>query len=195
VPGLRNWVILYAEGMDNDEPNPVAYSQESAWNPGLYFPRIPGLPKLDFRVEGVYTNIPNYPGVAPYYYNQRYPQGYRLDNQLMGSWVGRQGSAVQAWSTYWFSPQNKVQVGYRRQWNDPIFEGGGGLTDVSANVDWLFRDTLQFSAVGQYERWNFPELTPWAGPMPRNNFVLGLQMTFWPLHAPDKSSRTALTWR
>lgn len=195
IPGLRNWLMLYADGLANDEPSPISYARQSAWNPGIYMPKLPLLKNMDLRVEGVYTNVPNYPGMAPYYNNAHYALGYRNDGQLIGSWVGRQGSAVQAWSTYWFSPQKKIQVGYRRQWNDPVFEQGGGLTDFSASVNWLFKDTIQFAGLGQYERWNFPELKPWAGAMPQSNFTLGIQMTFWPLHAPGKSGRSSMTWR
>ena len=189
VPWLRGFTF-YADGMANDQPNPVAYVRKSAWNPGIYLPSLPLFPKLDLRVEGIYTNVPNYPGLAPYYNNARYAQGYTLYNQIIGSWVGRQGSAIQAWSTYWFSPQKKIQAGYRRQWNDPVFEQGGGLTDVSTNVDWLFKREIQFSLLAQYERWNFPELSSWVGgPMPRNNFTLGMQLAFWPLHDGSKEHR------
>ena len=183
IPGVRDWLVLYADGLANDEPSPISYARQSAWNPGIYLPKLPLLPKLDLRVEGLYTNIPNYPGLAPYYNNLHYAMGYRTYNQIIGSWVGREGSAVQAWSTYWFSAQNKVQFGYRRQWNDPSFEQGGGLTDVSANVDWLFRKEIQLSTLAQYERWNFPELQSWAGgTMPQNNFTLAVGITFWPTH-------------
>ena len=182
IPGLRDWLVLYADGLANDEPNPISYARQSAWNPGIYLPKLPLITNMDLRVEGVYTNVPNYPGLAPYYNNIHYALGYRNENQIIGSWVGRQGSAVQAWSTYWFSPQKKIQLGYRRQWNDPVFEQGGGLTDFSGTVDWLFKKSVQISALAQYERWNFPELKPWAGSMPQNNFTLGFQMSFWPLH-------------
>jgi membrane-associated phospholipid phosphatase len=182
IPGLRNWLVLYADGMANDEPNPIAYPTVSAWNPGLYFPQLPKLPNLDLRVEGIYTNIPGYPGVGPYYFNERYADGYRTYGQIIGSWVGRQGDAIQAWSTYWFSAQNKIQVAYRRQWNDKVFLEGGGLTDVSTTVDWLLRRDIQVSAVAQYERWNFPLVSP----VPNKNMTVGLQVTFWPAHNPVK---------
>ena len=55
------------------------------------------------------------------------------------------GDGIQAWSTYWFSGQNKIQLSYRRQYNDPIFLGGGGLNDISATVDWLVSGIFRFS--------------------------------------------------
>ncbi len=49
IPGIRNWAVLYADGMTNDEPNPIAYPTKSAWDVGLYFPQLPKLPNLDLR--------------------------------------------------------------------------------------------------------------------------------------------------
>jgi membrane-associated phospholipid phosphatase len=182
LPKLRDWVTLYIDGMANDEPNPIAYPQDSAFNPGLYFPKLPKLPKLDLRVEGIYTNVPGLPDLGPYYQNNRYAQGYTNYSQIIGSWVGRQGDAIQAWSTYWFSAQNKIQVGYRRQWNDPIFLGGGGLTDFSTAVDWLVKRDFQISSTVQYEHWNFPLVSS----TPKNNVAVGFQVMLWPVHDAAK---------
>jgi len=176
LPKLRDWVTLYIDGMANDQPNPIAYPQDSAWNPGLYFPKLPKLHSMDLRVEGVYTNVPSYPGVGEYYKNERYAQGYTNYYQIIGSWVGRQGDGVQAWSTFWFSPRNKVQMGYRRQWVDPILLGGGGLNDISASVDWIVKHNVQISSTIQVERWNFPLLSS----VPVYNVSTGLQLSFLP---------------
>ena len=188
VPGLRNWLTIYADGMANDEPNPIAYPVQSAWNPGLYFPQIPKIPNLDLRVEGIYTNIPNYPGVGPYYFNEHYANGYTTYGDIIGSWIGRMGDGIQAWSTYWFSAQNKIQLSYRRQYNDPIFLGGGGLNDISATVDWLVRPQIQIQPMVQFERYNFPLLSA----TPRNNVTAGLQVTFWPTHGLTQRQRKNL---
>ncbi len=181
LPKLRDWAVLYADGMANDEPNPIRYPRQSAWNPGLYFPKLPMLPNLDLRLEAVYTNIPSYPGTAPYYSNNHYAQGYTNYGQLMGDWVGRQGDGWQATSTYWFSAQKKIQLGYRRQYNDPVLLGGGGLTDFSGTVDWAFRKEFLLSSVVQYERWNFPLLADG----PTSNVSVQLQLTLWPAHVPQ----------
>ncbi len=178
LPKLRDKVLFYADGMANDEPNPIAYFHQSAWYSGLYFPRLPMLPNLDLRVEGGYTNVPDFPNLGPYYQNDHYAQGYTNYWQIIGSWIGRQGDAIQAWSTYWFSPRNKLQIGYRRLWVDPIFLQGGNLNDFSTSVDWLFKHDLQLSSTLQYERWNFPLLSP----TPVHNVSASLQLMFWPTH-------------
>ena len=183
LPHLRDWAIVYADGLANDESSPLGFPRKSAWNPGLYLPQLPGLPHLDLRFEGVYTNIPNYPGVGPIYSNNHYADGYRNDLQLMGSWVGRQGNGLAAWSTYWFSGQNKIQLAYRRQWVDPIFLEGGGLNDFSVNVSWLLKHQFQVSSMVQYERWNFPLLSATA----QSDVAAQFQVTYWPLHTAISS--------
>ena len=176
IPRLRDWLTFYVDGMANDQPNPINAERQSAWNPGLYFPKLPGLPKLELRVEAVYTNLIGYPGTGRYYANQRYAQGYTINNQIIGSWVGRQGDGIQAWSTYWFSPRNKLQLAYRRQWVDKVLLGGGGLNDFSGSIDWLFKKNIQLSSTVQVERWNFPLLS--ASPM--TNVSTQIQLMYVP---------------
>ncbi len=87
-------------------------------------------------------------------------------------------AADPAWATYWLSGQKKIQLAYRRQYNDPIFLGGGGLNDVSATVDWLVKRDIQISPTVQYERFNFPLVSP----TPKTNVAVGLQIMLWPAH-------------
>jgi hypothetical protein len=176
VPKLRDWLTFYVDGMANDQPNPINSERQSAWNPGLYFPKLPGLPKLELRVEAVYTNLIGYNGVGEYYKNIRYAQGYTIYNQIIGSWVGRQGDGIQAWGTYWFSPRNKLQLSYRRQWVDKVLLEGGGLNDFSGSVDWLFKHNIQLSSTVQVERWNFPFLSP----SPMTNVSTQVQVMYTP---------------
>ena len=76
-----------------------------------------------FAWKGIYTNVPGYPGVGPYYFNTHYANGYTTYGQIIGSWIGRQGDGIQAWSTYWFSGQKKIQLGYRRQYDRSYLPG------------------------------------------------------------------------
>jgi membrane-associated phospholipid phosphatase len=176
VPKLRDWVTFYTDGMANDEPSPINSERQSAWDSGLYFPKVPHVPNLDLRVEGVYTNLIGYPGLGRYYSNERYAQGYTIDNQIIGSWVGRQGDGIQAWSTYWFSPRNKLQLGYRRQWVDKALLEGGGLNDFSGSFEWLFKHSIDVSSTVQVERWNFPFLSS----SPMTNVSTQIQVMYTP---------------
>ena len=158
LPGLRT-VSLYADAMSNDEPTPIVYLTRSAISPGIYFARLPHLHQVDLRAEAVYTNIPNYAdGVGAVYFNQHYASGYRNAGQLIGSWVGRAGTAFNAQATYWFSGGSKVDISMRRQFNDRHMIGGGDLTDFSAKSFWQLHGPWQVEGSLTAERWHFPIL-------------------------------------
>ena len=173
IPRLRKWLVLYNDSFAEDEPNPIAYPRRSAMNPGIYVPQIPRLPKLDFRAEGIYTNLPGLRDTAFFYSNTRYAEGFTSYGQLLGSWIGRQGSGYQLWSTYWVSARKKIQAGYRDQTSDPSFLGGGRLHDFSVKVDTTFRRQLAMTGTLQVERWNFPLLKP----SPETDVSLSLQFS------------------
>jgi hypothetical protein len=51
LPGLRNGVTFYGEGMaEHNEVSPLIGPDVGAWLGGLYLPRIPEIPKLDLRL-------------------------------------------------------------------------------------------------------------------------------------------------
>jgi hypothetical protein len=158
LPGLRT-VSLYTDAMSNDEPSPIVYLTRSAISPGIYIAGLPRLHQVDLRAEAVYTNIPNYAdGVGAVYFNQHYASGYRNAGQLIGSWVGRAGTGLDAQATYWFSGISKVDISMRRQFNDRHMIGGGNLTDFSANGFWQLRGPWQLEGGITAERWRFPIL-------------------------------------
>ena len=174
VPGLRNWLVLYSEGFAYDSP--TQFVQRVALDPGIYLPRLPGLPRMDLRVEGMNTNLPGLKNPAYFYSNAHYPQGYTNYGQIFGSWVGRQGTGITAKATYWFSPRNKIAAGYREMRSDKTFLEGGQMDDISASVNWMLRPNLELSASGQYERWNFPLLADAA----RSDVATSIQLRFFP---------------
>jgi hypothetical protein len=174
IPGIRDWLTLYCDTFADDEAFPLAYPTHSAWSPGIYLPKLPYLHKLDFRAEGAVTPDRLFPGF--FYFNDHYLSGYTNDRELMGSWVGREGSGFQLWSTYWFSSRTTVQANFRSMWVDHSFLQGGAIKDfgVTTNVALSSEVTLQASA--QYERWRFPLL---AGG-PASNVTTSLQLSFSP---------------
>ena len=133
VPGVRNWLTLYADSFAEDEFSPVAYPRRSAWWLGFFMPKIPHLNNLQFRAEGGYTDLPGLQGGAgQFYMNGHYNSGYTNYGQLMGNWVGKQGRGIQAWGTYWFSARNNLEVSFRKQAANPADLGGGTLYDGRA---------------------------------------------------------------
>jgi hypothetical protein len=163
LPHLRNWLTFYGDGYTDDQFSPIAYADRSAWHAGLYFSQLPRLPKLDLRVEGVYTDNPigGNVGKGFYYFNFTWRSGYTNNGNLIGSWIGREGQGAQAWTNYWFSARNRLQFNFRHQKVSQEFvPGGGTVTDVGARVDYWIRPTVGVSASVQYERWLFPVIQP-----------------------------------
>src|SRR6266481_8894425 len=73
VPRLRDWLSFYGEGFSEDEISPIGYPRKSVWQAGLYMPKLPGLAKLDLRLEGGTTSPPNFPGCnGCFYQNSRF---------------------------------------------------------------------------------------------------------------------------
>jgi len=176
IPGLRQWLVLYNDAFTEDEYSPIGYPRRSAMNPGLHLVKMPGWHRLDLRVEGMYTNLPGLRGAGVYYFNSRYRSGYTNEGKLLGSWIGRQGHGLQAWSTYHFSPTNTVTIGFRSATVDKSFVGGGNLRDFSGRWDWQLDRQIGLMVFVQAERTNFPVLSG----SPRRNVAAQLQFSYRP---------------
>ena len=186
-PYVRDWLQFYANGLlPEDNPTAMDNSQSPIYTPqrlairsGIYIPRIPRLPKLDFRVEAVYTDPPTPRSVGGQYiyFNNFYHDLYTNKDNLIGDWVGRQGMGFQGWSTYWFSPKNSVQFSYRHAKVDSSFiPGGETINDGTVKVNWQVRSEWNLSASVQYEKWFAPILAPAA----QTNWTSSVQIQFTP---------------
>jgi hypothetical protein len=174
IPGLRDWLTLYMDSMVWDEISPIGSTRANA---GIYMPRIPGIPKFELRAEGF--NISRTSEFSPgfvYANSDRYRSGYTKDGNLLGSWIGRAGRGGQGWLTYWLSPRNKLQLGYRLQTVAPDFIGGGRLVDYSAKSEFVLKRAVSISGFLQYELWRFPVLNP----VPQSDVTASMQVTFYP---------------
>ena len=179
IPGIRNWLTFYGDAFTEDEFSPLGYPRKSAIEGGIYMPRIPGLPKLDLRLEGGSTAPPDFPGCnGCYYVNGRYPGGSYINlGNLVGSWLGRGGQGQQVWSTYWLTSRNKIQFNYRHQKIDASYlPQGGSLNDGGASADFWLGSKVMLSGSVQYEKWNYPVLEP----LPRSDVATTVELSFWP---------------
>jgi hypothetical protein len=179
VPGLRDWLTFYGDAFTEDEYSPLSYPRKAAIQGGIYMPRIPGIPKLDLRLEGGTTAPVAFAGCAGcFYVNDRYPGGsYMSNGNLVGSWLGRGGQGERVWSTYWLSPRNKIQFQFRHQKVDGDYlPRGATLNDGTVNVEFQIRSELTLSGSVQYETWDYPILSPGV----HSNVTTSLQLTFWP---------------
>jgi membrane-associated phospholipid phosphatase len=176
---IKNGLTFYADGMtEHDTISPIVGPDVAAWLGGIYLPRLPKIPKMDFRAEGVYTDPPigGNVGSGFFYYNPTWISGFTNSGHLMGNWVGREGQGVQAWTTYWFTPRNKLQFEFRHLKVSRIFiTDGGTLTDGSVRGDFLVRPSFSLSAVVQYQAWTFPVISSTR----QSNVSSSVQLTFW----------------
>jgi membrane-associated phospholipid phosphatase len=185
IPKLRHGLTWYADAFTEDEVNPWIAWDKATLTSGLYMPRIPKIPKLDLRVEGVFTDLPGgRPGLlnttgldGSFYWNDRYRSGYTNNGNLIGSWIGREGQGAQAWATYWFSPKNKLQLYFRHQKvSQELIPDGGTLTDAGVTADFWVHAAFNVSTTVQYENWDYPVISS----TPQSNVSASIQFTFWP---------------
>lgn len=188
LPYLRNWVSFYGDGMTYDEFSPIAYWDRASWHAGLFFSHIPMVQKLDFRVEGVYSDLPGGQlsiGPGAIYSNGTWRSGYTNNGNLIGDWIGRAGQGAQAWTNYSFNARNRLQINFRHQKvSQQLLPGGGSLTDVGVRGDYWMRSYLGISTSVQYERWLFPVIQP----NPQTDVSTSVQILFAPQKLFRRSS-------
>ena len=180
LPGLRNWATFYAEAISEDEASPILFMRKSAAQGGLYLAKLPGISKLDLRLEGGYTNPVVFCGIC-LYYNGQYNSGYNNDGRLIGSWIGRAAQGEQIRTNYWLSPRRKIGLELRHRTLDPGYlPNGGSQNDVAVNADIFAGQGIRFTGSVQYERWRIPLLAA----TPQSNVAVSFQFSFWP--TPNK---------
>jgi hypothetical protein len=161
---MRKWLTIYSDSYCDDDPSPLAALNRAALSPGIYFSYIPGIPKLDFRAE--VSSTKPFIGHEDHggnfmYYNDQYRSGNTNYGNLLGSWVGRDGRAIEAWSTYWFSPRNKLELGYRRLKGSAKFlPGGSTQSDGSLRSSFALARDWYAGFFVQYENFYVPLLGP-----------------------------------
>jgi hypothetical protein len=153
----------------------AAFDRLAALGVGVYLPKLPHLPKLDFRAEGFLTPPRAiFPGF--YYFNVRYLSGYTNNRQLIASWIGREGSGIELWGTWWFSPRVSLQANYLEMTSNPQFLRGGDLHDASVASDLRLAREWSIHLSGQFDCWQFPLLSPNAS----DDMTVSAQLTWSP---------------
>jgi membrane-associated phospholipid phosphatase len=177
VPGLRNWLTLYSDSYSDDDPSPLAAPRRAAINPGIYLTHLPGLARLDLRVEAPMTRpFDGDQGGSFNYYNDEYHSGNTNYGYLLGNSIGRDARAVEAWSRYWFSTRNWIEAGYRQVKTGTNFlPGGGTQTDVMLKGSFSLARNTWAETTMQCERFFIP---PLGGP--RHNLSASLGIVWQP---------------
>ena len=195
VPGLRDRLTFYGELEDDDDLIPFQNPSKNVVRPGLYFPRLPFLPKWDLHFE--YTSSTS-PGRASFqnhgnlnYWNLEYPDGYTNDGDLLANTVGREGVTLQSWIRYWASPRRTLDLTWKQSivLNDYV-PGGGKWQDYGASYSITRSSGMYFKGMLQFEHiFSYPLLFSGS----RNNVVALIEIGFLPpwRHAASSPSPDA----
>jgi len=178
IPRLRDWVTFYGEGFSEDEVIPLNTAEKSAWQGGLYFARLPKIPRLDLRVEGGFTVPVDFPTCnGCFYRNFQYVSGYTNDGHLIASGIGRAAQSESIITNYWLSATRKIGIEMRHRKIDQRFlPQGGSQSDLALNSDLLMTSGFRFTGTLQYERWQIPLVAATA----QSNITASFQFSFWP---------------
>jgi hypothetical protein len=183
LPFLTHSVTLYADTIAHDDVTPISAPRRAAYRPGVYLSHIPGVPKLDFRVEGVSTDTSTLrsEGGQFNYYEIIQRQGYTNKGFIMGDWIGREAKGGQAWLTYHLSGNEWVQLEYLDKKTPKDFIPGG-TTQGQFMVDVVKRLTpnLELNAWLQYERWKAPIYIANPGNAANHDTTVAFQFTWYP---------------
>jgi hypothetical protein len=165
--------------MVHDDSSTLSAPRRAAFRPGIYLSHVPGVTRLDLRVEGVYTDFPTSrsQGGQLFFYEAAYHDAYTNKQFILGDWIGREGKGGQAWLSYHLSPSELLQVSARHAKNAADFVPGGTTqNDIALNFVHNVKDLVELKAFGQVEFWKAPILA--SGP--QKDLALGLQVTYTP---------------
>jgi hypothetical protein len=159
LPHLRKWLTLYLDSFVHDDISPIDNPHGSSWHPGIYLSHVPGIPRLDMRVEAASTDPPVYRSRDGQYmyYETVQRQGYTSGGALFGDWIGREDKGGQGWITYHLSGNEWIQVGARDQKaaNDFI-PGGTTLNDINFQVVKRIGKDFEINGNFAHEKWQAP---------------------------------------
>ncbi|MDR3746153.1 MAG: capsule assembly Wzi family protein [Acidobacteriaceae bacterium] len=159
LPWLDHWLTLYTDTLVHDDMSAVDAPRHAGLRPGLYLSRIPGVPRLDLRFEGVTTDPELSRSVTGSYLYQEgvQLQGYTNKGTIMGDAIGREGKGGQAWLTYHLSPGEMVQASYRHSKNAKDFiPDGTTQNNFDLRIVKRIHRDWELSGELQHEWWKAP---------------------------------------
>jgi membrane-associated phospholipid phosphatase len=188
LPFVRHWLTLYTDSEVHDDISPIDAPRRAAYRPGLYLSHVPGIPKLDIRVEVADTdpsssNRSSRSGQFMYYETIE-RQGYTNNGQMFGDWIGREDKGGQGWITYHLSGDEWIQVGVRNQKATTYFiPGGTTLNDIHFQLVKRIGRHFELNGNFAYEHWEapiFPSGTPTYPANRQTVTTTTIQLTWFP---------------
>jgi hypothetical protein len=184
LPFVRKWLTLYADSEVHDDVSPIDAPRRASWRPGIYLSHVPGVPRLDMRLEAASTDPPVSTSNRGdfMYWETIQRQGYTNKGQLFGDWIGREDKGGQAWITYHLSGNEWVQVSARNQKAAKDFitlgktQFGTTLNDISFQAVKRLGPNLELNGSFTYEKWTAPIYMPGTQTVTTTN----IQVTWYP---------------
>ena len=194
LPFMRNWLTFYTDGEVHDDVSPIDAPRRASWRPGLYLSHVPGIPKLDVRLEAAMTDprVTTSQGGRFMYWEYIERQGYTNQGQLFGDWIGREDKGGQAWITYHLSGNEWIQVSARNQKadkdfipgsatqtignSDVLIPGGTTLNDFGIQAVKRIGKDLEVNGSFTLEHWKAPIYLPGQQTVTTTN----IQLTWYP---------------
>jgi hypothetical protein len=183
LPWLNHWLTLYTDSLIHDDISPIDAPRHAGVRPGLYLSRIPGIPRLDLRFEGVNTDPEtSRSNGGEYLYTEFIQvQGYTNKGYIMGDAVGREAQGGQTWLTYHLSPREMIQTSFRHtKVADDFIPLGTTQNSFDIHVVKRIQAHIELSADLQHEWWKAPVYQPLA----QSDTVATFQLTLLPEHKP-----------
>jgi hypothetical protein len=159
LPFVRKYATLILDSICHDDVTPISAPRRAAYRTGVYISQIPGLRKLDFRVEAVTTDPPTTRSMGGQfnYWEVIQKEGYTNKGIIMGDWIGREAKGGQAWLTYHLSGNEWIQMEYMNKKTPNDFAPGGTTQNhYKWSVVKRFGRDTELNAWVQYEGWKAP---------------------------------------
>jgi len=191
LPILSRHITLYTDSISHDDVSPVSAPRRAAYRPGIYLSQIPGMPKLDLRVEAANTDCSTTACThgSLNYWESIQKQGYTNKGFIMGDWIGREAMGGQAWLTYHLSANEWVQFEYlKKRTHSDFIPGGTTQNQYKIDVVKRLAKDVELDAWMQLERWKAPAYIQKAGNAANFDNAVTVQLTWFPkLHMGEKN--------
>ncbi len=183
LPFVRHHLTLYTDSISHDDVSPISAPRRASYRPGIYLSQVPGIPKLDFRVEAASTDCSTLICThgSGQYWEVVQRQGYTNKGFLMGDPIGREAMGGQAWLTYHLSANERVQLEYMKKRTPSDFIPGG-VSQNQYKIDVVKRlgKNLELDAWVQLERWKAPIYIPKANNGANFDTAVAFQLKWYP---------------
>ena len=179
IPYVRDWASLYADSFTHDDVSPLDSPRRAAVLAGIYVAKVPKIARFDFHIEGGTTDTVTSRALGGdfYYWESLYRDSYTINRSLLGSWIGREGTGGQVWTTYWLNAKSTVIAGFRDVKVSQFFiPGGETQQDAYGSLNYQWKNGVGLQLLLQHERW----VAPLLATGPQSNFTTQVQLSFWP---------------